>query len=180
MKTALIRVVLMMACVVVAHERTQAQEEAGTKTIRDLMWVWGNPEMGEPGTHTLATFAQADSAERAKLLKVPNIVMAGNGLPHNDAEALALTADVVHAPRLVWEIGCDEEGGGPPFEYEETVGRVAKVAVQRGGGRFRKPDTQILGWDGRDEAGSRVASGVYLCRLSAGGAHDTEKLLIVK
>jgi CBS domain-containing protein len=25
--------------------------------------------------------------------------------------------------------------------------RVAKVAVQRGGGRFRKPDTQILGWD---------------------------------
>lgn len=105
-----------------------AQEPAKAQTIRDLLWVWGNPEMAETGEHTPATFAQAAPAERARLLDVPNIAMAGYGLPHDDAEAMALTAQVAHAPRLVWEIGCDDENGGPPFEYAQTVARFAKVA----------------------------------------------------
>ena len=59
--------------------------------VRDVMWVWGNPEMAEEGAHTHKTFAQAGPAERAQLLGVPNIVMAGHGLSRDDglAEDLA-------------------------------------------------------------------------------------------
>ena len=103
-------------------------KDSGTRTVREALWVWGNPEMAEEGKHSLATFAQAGPAERAELLGVPNIAMAGPGLPRNDEVAFALTAEVAHAPRLVWEIGCDDEAGGPPFEYEETVARIARVA----------------------------------------------------
>ena len=57
------------------------------KVIRDLMWVWGNPGMAEEGPHTAASFAQAGPAERARLLGVPNIIMAGKGLPRDDQKA---------------------------------------------------------------------------------------------
>ena len=35
-------------------------------------------------------------------------------------------------------------------------------------------------WDGTDEQGNRLASGVYLCRLSAGGNSSTSKMVLVK
>lgn len=35
-------------------------------------------------------------------------------------------------------------------------------------------------WDGRDDAGSPVASGVYFCRLAAGGTADTRRLTLVR
>jgi len=127
--SAVLRVVVLGATILGVLGPDAFAEEAGeVPTIRDLLWVWGNPEMAEPGPHTLATFAEASPAERAKLLDVPNIAMAGLGLPRDEAEALALTAEVAHAPRLIWEIGCDDENDGPPFEYAQTVARVAKIA----------------------------------------------------
>ncbi|MEW5995136.1 MAG: T9SS type A sorting domain-containing protein, partial [Candidatus Zixiibacteriota bacterium] len=35
-------------------------------------------------------------------------------------------------------------------------------------------------WDGRDEYGHEAASGVYFYRLSAGGRHESRKMLLVK
>ncbi len=35
-------------------------------------------------------------------------------------------------------------------------------------------------WDGTDHHGDRVASGLYFCRLSAGGRSDTQKLMMLK
>ena len=35
-------------------------------------------------------------------------------------------------------------------------------------------------WDGRDAAGREAASGVYLCRLSAGECGDTKKLMVLR
>lgn len=35
-------------------------------------------------------------------------------------------------------------------------------------------------WDGKDESGRDAASGVYLCRLRAGGASESKKMILVK
>ena len=106
-----------------------AQEQGEPMTIRDLLWVWGNPEMTQPGEHSRETFAEASPARRAELLGVPNIVMAGLGLPNDEAEAGRLAADVAHAPHLMWEISADGEGG-PPFVYEQRVAQVARLVAQ--------------------------------------------------
>jgi len=112
------------ALAAVAHSEAHT---AASPSVRDALWVWANPEMANEDPHDLASYAQAGATERASLLGAPNILMAGNGLPRNDDDALALAAEVAHAPRLVWEIGCDDETGGPPFAYDETVARVAGV-----------------------------------------------------
>lgn len=82
--------------------------------LRDLLWVWGNPEMGQPGSATLAKFASASPAERARLLGAPNVILAGHGLPPDWAKAEAITREVSQARRIVWEIAMDDASGAPP------------------------------------------------------------------
>jgi hypothetical protein len=98
------------------------------RTVRDVMWAWGNPEMAKPGPHTLATFAEAGCAERAQMLGVPNIVMAGQGLPNDNAKADYLTKEVAGFKRLVWEITPDGTGLGPPFVYKDRMAQIRKLA----------------------------------------------------
>ncbi len=88
-------------------DRVTKHTSSTPKTIRDLIWIWGNPGMAEPGSHTFATYAQASPAQRAEMLHVPNMIMAGNGLPHDDRKAEELTESVAHCPRLIWEIAAD-------------------------------------------------------------------------
>ena len=101
-----------------------APKSAGGKatTIRDIIWLWATPGMDKPGEHTVATYAQADGAQKAKILDAPNMMMAGAGLPDDQAEAERLTEQVNHLARIAWEISAD--GGGPPFAYEKRMAQV--------------------------------------------------------
>lgn len=42
------------------------------------------------------------------------------------------------------------------------------------------PGWHAVPWDGRDEAGAAVASGVYVVELNAGGARDSQRVLLLK
>jgi hypothetical protein len=42
-----------------------------------------------------------------------------------------------------------------------------------------QPFNQVT-WDGRDDSGKRVPTGIYLCRLDANGFRDTRKLILMK
>jgi hypothetical protein len=123
--------VLIVAFLVCGGEAEAAESDAPSaqKEILDLMWVWGITGVGTDGPHTAASFAQATPAARARLIGVPSIVMAGNGLPRNDGDADARSREVAQAPRLLWEIATDREEGGPPFVYEETIARVRRLAA---------------------------------------------------
>ncbi len=40
--------------------------------------------------------------------------------------------------------------------------------------------THVVRWDGRDDTGAPVSSGVYLYRLDAGGVADTRRMTLVR
>ena len=41
------------------------------RKIGDMFWVWGNPEMTEPGEHSYANFREASPARRTRMLGQP-------------------------------------------------------------------------------------------------------------
>ena len=125
--------VLLLCALGCATARGGPEAPEPPQRIRDLMWVWGNPSLATPGPHTVATYAQASPAERAELLDVPHVIMAGRGLPKNDADAEALMQGVNHIPRIIWEIEADPEEGGPPFVYTETIARIHWLAQRYSG-----------------------------------------------
>ncbi|MBM3238260.1 T9SS type A sorting domain-containing protein [Candidatus Poribacteria bacterium] len=46
-------------------------------------------------------------------------------------------------------------------------------------GQYLKKDKAAY-WDGRNEAGERVSSGVYFCVIQAGGFSDAKKMVVSK
>jgi hypothetical protein len=98
------------------------------QSLGDILWVWATPDRAKPGAHTLDTFAQASAAQRAELLGTPHIILAGSGLPQDLQQADRLTAEVAKYPHLVWEIAPDGGEMKPPFAYDQTVARLARLA----------------------------------------------------
>lgn len=78
----------------------------------------------------------------------------------------------------------------PPTAITFELPRAAPVTVRifDGNGRLvrvlletRLPaGTRAVAWDGRDAAGRRLASGVYICRLETGSAALTRKIVLIE
>jgi flagellar hook assembly protein FlgD len=58
----------------------------------------------------------------------------------------------------------------------DVSGRVVRKLVQTS----FPVGSYTVSWDGRDEGGSRVASGIYFARVSAGAQAVTRKMLLVR
>jgi hypothetical protein len=82
-----------------------------------------------------------------------------------------------------------------PFNPETTIrfespasGEHVRLAVYDAAGRFVRTlvdgavgaGTQAVTWNARDEAGQRVASGVYYVRLDAAGARSTRAIVLLQ
>jgi hypothetical protein len=65
--------------------------------------------------------------------------------------------------------------GGARLEILDVQGRVIR---RMEGGNVRGRFTAR--WDGRDDGGRRVASGIYFCRLCSGGKRSTASLIMVR
>ncbi|MCP4573574.1 MAG: hypothetical protein GY838_14545 [bacterium] len=78
----------------------------------------------------------------------------------------------------------------PTTEVAFSVARAGRVVVTVHGMDGRRVRTlltenceagpRVLGWDGRDDTGRRVASGAWFMRLVGPGATDTQKVMLVK
>jgi len=110
------------------EERLRPPQKNRPKLVSDILWVWGNPGMTEPGSHTLATFAEASPAQRADMLGVPNVIMAGAGLPHEHDRAMRLTDEIKDSPEIVWEILPDgQKDQQPPFVFNRRVSDLVPI-----------------------------------------------------
>jgi hypothetical protein len=76
--------------------------------------------------------------------------------------------------------------GALTLSFEAPAGAVGSITIFSAEGRLvrRLPvvgrgGAQRVGWDGRDEQGRRVAGGVYVARLSAAGAAETRRIVLL-
>jgi hypothetical protein len=58
----------------------------------------------------------------------------------------------------------------------DAAGRRVRTLVEE----HRKRERYSVEWDGRDDQGSPVASGVYFCRMIVGSYNSTQKLVLLK
>jgi CARDB len=79
------------------------------------------------------------------------------------------------------EVGIRFSGGGlnggvATISIYDMRGRLVRILREE---RIR-PGVNVVVWNGRTSSGLRVASGVYLCQLEAGGVKDQERLVIIR
>lgn len=58
----------------------------------------------------------------------------------------------------------------------DSSGQEVRAVMQR----HEKAGSHVVTWDGRDAHGVKVASGVYLCRLSVGDGVWVRKMALLK
>lgn len=63
------------------------------------------------------------------------------------------------------------------LEVYDLAGRLVRQLVA---GQVRDSGRHILQWDGRNDDGRAMASGVYLYRLQAGEIHETRRMVLVR
>ena len=68
------------------------------------------------------------------------------------------------------------EGGRVLLQVFDVSGRLVRTLVDAA----RTEGTYSATWRGDDEAGRPVSSGIYFCRLSADGATQATKMLLLK
>jgi flagellar hook assembly protein FlgD len=67
-----------------------------------------------------------------------------------------------------------------PGEVRIEVFNVLGQKVKTLANEFSKAGYKRVEWDGTDDNGSSVASGVYLYRMTAGDFSETKKMLLLK
>jgi flagellar hook assembly protein FlgD len=58
----------------------------------------------------------------------------------------------------------------------DVTGRLVRTLLDR----EEKPGTRQIVWDGRDDDGTAVALGLYVCSFQAPGYHRTQKLVRIE
>ncbi|MDO9172776.1 MAG: FlgD immunoglobulin-like domain containing protein, partial [bacterium] len=66
--------------------------------------------------------------------------------------------------------------GAVRLEIYDLQGTLVRTLVEGSRAAGRHDET----WDGRDNAGGQVASGVYMARLAAGGMQQMQKMVLLK
>jgi hypothetical protein len=67
-------------------------------------------------------------------------------------------------------------GGHVRIRVFDVTGRLVRTLVNR----FESPGANFVVWDGRDEIGAPVASGIYFCRFDARGFTETRKMVLLR
>jgi hypothetical protein len=107
---------------------------------------------------------------------VAGTVTAVGDMPTPDAFALHANVPNPFNPTTVIRYDVPNNGGDVSLRIYDAAGRMVKTLVT---GTLAAGQRSIT-WDGHDDAGQPVASGVYFCRLTAPGYTNTHKMVLLK
>jgi flagellar hook assembly protein FlgD len=69
-----------------------------------------------------------------------------------------------------------DHGGAVSLRIYDVGGRLVRTLVE---GTLPAGEKSVV-WDGRDDTGRPVGSGVYFCRLAAANYRETHKMVLMK
>jgi hypothetical protein len=67
-------------------------------------------------------------------------------------------------------------GGHTTLMIYNTLGELVRTLADR----RQEPGWYVVTWDGRDNNGAEVSSGLYICRLKAGDFSGTIKMVLLR
>ncbi len=90
-----------------------------------------------------------------------------------------LTIDIlVHEPlRNVKGMSAEQQTGISSVRVYDVKGRLVRTVLTD---KVLHPGEHTAGWDGTDEAGMKVAAGVYYCRLQIGERSLTRRVILLR
>ncbi len=100
------------------------------------------------------------------------------GSTHPDA--FALNQNYPNPFNTNTHIGFTIPSGNGPLATSLRIFNILGQGVRTLADMTMAPGRYTLIWDGRDESGQTVASGVYFCRLSAGEHHQVRKMVLLR
>ena len=99
------------------------------QTVRDRMWIWGTREAPGSTKRSLSAYIQAGPAQRAKMLGLRNVFIAG-GIPLEPGRAKELAEPVARMNgRLFYEV-CWSQMTGHASDYEKDIIAAKALAAE--------------------------------------------------
>jgi len=117
------------------------------------------------------------NADRARVFFADSIVtdVTETGAPPRPVVALGPATPNPFNPSTRFELIVAQPRRARVTVHDARGRRIATLAD-----RGFEPGRHHVTWDGRDAAGRRVASGVYLARLDSGAVRQTRRIVLAK
>jgi hypothetical protein len=159
---------------------TRAVEAMGDNELTLVLRAYNPPE-GFVCTPSCRYFAEFDSKEfdhPPYLLITYSTVVGADDTPVYTTLILGQNAPNPFNPQTRITYTVPEGTGGAPVSLRiyDVAGRLVRTLVDT----VQRPGIHVLGWDGTNERGSRVSSGVYFYRLRCRGEAQTKKMILLK
>ena len=156
--------------------------------------TYGLQRDGEWGQASIPVSAIRGTAIDLRMMSYSFVILERNGTPCEFAiddvywdSGVVTSADAVRPRAAMRHAVPNPFNARTEIRFELAVGGTYEVVLVDSAGRrvrsFRglgRPGVNTLQWDGRDDAGRELASGVYHARLDAAGGVSTEKVVLVK
>jgi len=69
------------------------------------------------------------------------------------------------------------EASSVDLRIYELAGRLVRILEP---GVYREPGRYEVTWDGRNDRGGEVATGIYFCRIDAGRFHQVRRMVLIR